>query len=103
MYKCRECGCVFEEPRNWVERHGLECGPYEEWSACPNCLSPDYDDEYIVRREEEDDDQIPASLYNQPNPLYILQVQQVLSAGRAIGCPHRNLTARRHLEIKNGR
>ena len=40
-----EC-CVFEEPRNWVERHGFEYGPFEEWSACPNCLSPDYSDEY---------------------------------------------------------
>ena len=56
MYKCRECGCVFEEPRSWVERHGFEYGPYEEWSACPNCLSPDYDDEYTVNREMEEDD-----------------------------------------------
>ena len=62
MYKCRECGCVFEEPRNWVERHGFEYGPFEEWSACPNCLSPDYGDEYIVdheieiETEEEEDD-----------------------------------------------
>ena len=56
MYKCRECGCVFEEPRSWVERHGFEYGPFEEWSACPNCLSPDYGDEYIVDHEEEDDD-----------------------------------------------
>ena len=74
MYKCRECGCVFEEPRSWVERHGFEYGPFEEWSACPNCLSPDYGDEYIVRHEVEegDDDQIPASLYNQSDTMHIL-------------------------------
>ena len=67
MYKCRECGCVFEEPRNWVERHGFEQGPFEEWSACPNCLSSDYGDEYIVNHEieteEEENDQILTCLH----------------------------------------
>lgn len=51
MYKCRECGCVFEEPHCWVERHGFTDGLYEEWAACPSCRSCDYDDEGIVGRE----------------------------------------------------
>lgn len=51
MYKCRECGCAFEEPRRWVERHGFTYGPFEEWSVCPYCGSCDYDDEDIVNRE----------------------------------------------------
>lgn len=53
MYKCRECGAVFEEPHRWVERHGFDYGPFENWSACPVCDSCDYDDEYVVEREEE--------------------------------------------------
>lgn len=58
MYKCRECYCVFEEPRRWVERHGFTYGPFEEWSACPNCLSPDYGDEFIVLQELLDEEEL---------------------------------------------
>lgn len=53
MYKCRECGAVFEEPHRWVERHGFDYGPFEKWSACPVCDSCDYDEEHVVEREEE--------------------------------------------------
>ena len=52
MYKCRECGCEFDEPYHWVERHGFIYGPMEHWSACPYCGSCDYGDAYIVAQEE---------------------------------------------------
>lgn len=53
QYKCRECGEEFDEPHRWVERHGFTYGPFEHWSACPYCGSCDYDESYIVEREEE--------------------------------------------------
>lgn len=52
MYKCRECGEYFDEPREWVETHGFGHGPFESWSACPHCDSCDYDDAYQVEAEE---------------------------------------------------
>ena len=52
-YKCRECGEEFDEPIRWVETHGLTCGPYEHWSACPHCGSCDYDERCIVEAEED--------------------------------------------------
>ena len=51
-YKCRECGEYFDEPHCWVEMHGFTYGPGEHWSACPYCGSCDYDEAYIVEREE---------------------------------------------------
>lgn len=38
MYRCKECGAEFEEPKRWRESHG-------EWlTGCPNCLALAYDD-----------------------------------------------------------
>lgn len=39
MYKCLECGHIFDigEEAHWEENHGLDCGPYEEWTGCPLC------------------------------------------------------------------
>ena len=37
MYICLDCGCIFENPRKYVETHGLDSPPYEEWSGCPSC------------------------------------------------------------------
>ena len=54
-YKCRECGEYFDEPHCWVEMHGFTWGPGEHWSACPHCGSCDYDEAYVVEREEEAD------------------------------------------------
>ena len=51
-YKCRECGEYFDEPHCWIEMHGFTWGPGEHWSACPYCGSCDYDEAYIVEREE---------------------------------------------------
>ncbi len=36
-YICLECGALFDEPKKWVERHGLDTPPYEEHRGCPNC------------------------------------------------------------------
>lgn len=52
QYKCRECGCEFDEPHTYVERHGFTYGPFEKFSECPNCGSCDYGDAYVVEREE---------------------------------------------------
>ncbi len=41
MYKCNECGAVFEEPRTVYDNHGLEGPPYEKWVSCPRCLESD--------------------------------------------------------------
>ena len=37
MYICLDCGHIFDEPKEWVETHGFDYGPYEEWSGCPRC------------------------------------------------------------------
>lgn len=36
MYVCVE-GHIFEEPRKYIEQHGLDTPPYEEFSVCPCC------------------------------------------------------------------
>lgn len=36
-YKCLDCGCVFDEPKKWVEGHG------EKMRGCPSC-SGDYEE-----------------------------------------------------------
>ena len=39
MYKCTECGNLFEEGEQatWEETHGLDSPPYEKFSGCPVC------------------------------------------------------------------
>ncbi len=37
MFVCIECGCLFDTPVYWEERHGLDTPPYEQWSGCPRC------------------------------------------------------------------
>ena len=37
MFVCSECGHVFDEPKRWKEKHGLDCPPYENFSGCPSC------------------------------------------------------------------
>lgn len=36
-FVCVECGCVFQEPKQYIERHGLDTPPYEEFTGCPKC------------------------------------------------------------------
>ncbi len=43
MFKCNDCGCIFEEPEQTREYHGLDYG-YENQNSCPNCGSTDYED-----------------------------------------------------------
>jgi hypothetical protein len=39
VFVCLECGHIFEEGEEsrWLEKHGLDTPPYEEWSGCPIC------------------------------------------------------------------
>lgn len=37
VYICLDCGCLFSEPKHYVETHGLDGPPYEEWDGCPSC------------------------------------------------------------------
>ena len=39
MYKCLECGHIFEDGEEavWYETHGFSTPPYERWSGCPMC------------------------------------------------------------------
>jgi RecJ-like exonuclease len=39
MYKCFECGHIFEEGEEarWLEKHGLDTPPYQQMAGCPKC------------------------------------------------------------------
>ena len=37
MWVCLECGEIFEEPRLYIDTHGLDTPPYEERWGCPVC------------------------------------------------------------------
>lgn len=37
MYFCLDCEELFKESKIWVEKHGLDSPPYEEWDGCPFC------------------------------------------------------------------
>lgn len=47
MYRCKDCGEIFDEPRHWTEQHGFSDGLYEHWEGCPCCggAFEDYDEE----------------------------------------------------------
>ena len=51
MYKCTECGYLFEEGEQavWEERHGLDSPPYEKWSGCPVCKG-DYEEVHQCKK-----------------------------------------------------
>ena len=36
-YICLDCFALFDEPKHYTERHGLDTSPYEEFSGCPVC------------------------------------------------------------------
>ena len=36
-YVCLDCGYVFDKPIVWVEKHGLDTPPYEQFNGCPKC------------------------------------------------------------------
>ena len=37
MYLCLDCDNIFEYPVRYIESHGLDSPPYEEWYGCPKC------------------------------------------------------------------
>lgn len=37
LFVCLECGKIFEQPVDYVEKHGLDTPPYEEFSGSPCC------------------------------------------------------------------
>lgn len=37
MYLCLDCDNIFEEPKFYIETHGLDSPPYETWWGCPKC------------------------------------------------------------------
>lgn len=43
MLICLDCGETFDEPKHFIERHGLDTPPYEEFNGCPKCGGA-YDD-----------------------------------------------------------
>ena len=55
MYKCDECGAVFDKPKYVKEYMGEFWGSpaYETWAVCPNCKSDDIEE---VDEEEEEEE-----------------------------------------------
>ena len=37
MFVCTYCGHLFEIPKKYVEKHGLEFGGFETFEGCPEC------------------------------------------------------------------
>lgn len=62
MYKCNDCGRVFDEPHTWKESRGEFWGQpcYETLSGCPYCESGDIDEvkgfDFQYDEGENDDD-----------------------------------------------
>jgi len=46
MYKCKDCGCVFDDPKRWRESRGEFWGvsAYETMIGCPECYSGDFEE-----------------------------------------------------------
>lgn len=50
MFVCLDCGRYFDVPKKYVEKHGLDCPPYETLSGCPYCYG-----DYEEYREDEEE------------------------------------------------
>lgn len=37
MFICCDCENVFDEPKIFIQRHGLDTPPYEQYAGCPYC------------------------------------------------------------------
>lgn len=37
MYICLDCNTTFSTPRQYIETHGFDYGPYESHWGCPKC------------------------------------------------------------------
>lgn len=46
MFRCNECGHVFDEPETWNECRGEFWGvmSYETMAGCPECYSTDFEE-----------------------------------------------------------
>lgn len=44
MFKCPDCGHIFDIPHEYEERHGFTHGPFEKWSVCPACGQSGYEE-----------------------------------------------------------
>lgn len=51
MYKCNDCGNIFDEPATHEEYHS-EVDASEYWDVCPYCGEDNFD-EYYEEDEEE--------------------------------------------------
>ena len=36
-FLCCECNLIFDEPKVWTNKHGLDTPPYERYAGCPVC------------------------------------------------------------------
>lgn len=50
MYRCNDCNLCFDQPKRYIDRHGLDCPPYEHHMGCPSCGGDDYD---VLKEDEE--------------------------------------------------
>lgn len=37
MFVCLDCNETFTNTKHYVETHGFDAPPYEEWDGCPYC------------------------------------------------------------------
>ncbi len=56
-YTCLDCRATFDTPKRWVERHGLDGPPYEEWYGCPFCSGACEHTSNIENEDEQEDDE----------------------------------------------
>ena len=42
MYQCKDCGGKFQNPKIYIEKHGLTLPPYEKIYLCPFCDSASF-------------------------------------------------------------
>lgn len=56
-FRCRDCGEVFDTPKEWVEAYGFKDGLYEHRAECPACggAFDEYYGEDEDHGEEEED------------------------------------------------
>lgn len=58
MYKCRECGMYFDEPKMYTEKYEFWGAPcIERFYTCPHCDGDDFDESSIVEDEENDEEE----------------------------------------------
>ena len=50
MYKCMNCGSVFDDPDYYYETHGLDNPPYEQMWGCPDCKG-DFQETFFKNHE----------------------------------------------------